>query len=51
MIKIHRILAGTTLLFGFMMIVWAKGRPDATTDAGQYRFGKGCATSIHLRQW
>ena len=29
MIKIHRILAGTTLLvvFGFMMIVWAKGRP------------------------
>ena len=29
MIKMHRILAGTTLLvvFGFMMIVWAKGRP------------------------
>ena len=46
MIKIHRILAVTTLLvvFGFMMIVWAKGGPHATTDARQYRFGKGCAT-------
>lgn len=29
MIKFHRIFAGTTVLvvFGFMMIVWAKGRP------------------------
>ena len=29
MIKFHRIFAGTTLLvvFGFLMIVWAKGRP------------------------
>lgn len=29
MIKIHRIITGTTLLavFGFMMIVWAHGRP------------------------
>ena len=36
MIKIRRILAGTTLLvvFGFMMIVWAKGRPaQALTNA------------------
>ena len=30
MIKIHRIITGTTLLtvFGFMMIVWAHGRPE-----------------------
>jgi hypothetical protein len=29
MIKVHRIITGTTLLavFGFMMIVWANGRP------------------------
>ena len=30
MIKFHRIITGTTLLavFGFMMIVWAHGRPE-----------------------
>jgi hypothetical protein len=29
-IKVHRIITGTTLLavFGFMMIVWAHGRPE-----------------------
>ena len=33
MSKIHRIIAGTTLLavFGFMMIVWAYGRPAPAT--------------------
>ena len=31
MIKVHRIITGTTLLavFGFMMIVWAHGRPES----------------------
>ena len=37
MIKVHRIITGTTLLavFGFMMIVWAHGRPaPPPTQAG-----------------
>jgi hypothetical protein len=39
--KIHRIITGTTLLmavFGFVIVVWASGRPTDSVRAVQLRF-------------
>lgn len=54
MFKIHRILAGTTLLvvFGFMMIVWANGRPASQrTHAVQLRFTFATGDSANVTQF
>ena len=55
MIKVHRIVIGTTV-FGLMMIVWAYGRPlPAVTQAGtdsvravqlRITFGSGDAANV-----
>ena len=60
MIKVHRIITGTTLLavFGFVMIVWAYGRPAspltlANTDsvrAMQLRFTFASGDSANVTQ-
>lgn len=60
MIKVHRIITGTTLLavFGFMMIVWAYGRPapspnSVSTDtvrAVQLRFTFASGDSANVIQ-
>ena len=54
MFKIHRILAGTTLLvvFGFMMIVWANGRPaPQPRHAVQLRFTFANGDSANVTQF
>ena len=54
MIKLHRIFAGTTLLvvFGFMMIVWANGRPaPQRTHAVQLRFTFANGDSANVTQF
>lgn len=54
MIKIQRILAGTTLLvvFGFMMIVWAGNRPaPQRTHALQLRFTFASGDSANVTQF
>ncbi len=54
MFKIHRILAGTTLLvvLGFMMIVWANGRPvPQRTHAVQLRFTFASGDSANVTQF
>ena len=61
MIKVHRIITGTTLLtvFGFMMIVWAHGRPgppltQASTDsvrAVKLRFTFASGDSANVTQF
>ena len=54
MFKIHRILAGTTLLvvFGFMMIVWANGRPaPQRTHAVQLRFTFATGDSANVTEF
>ena len=53
MIKIQRILAGSTLLvvFGFMMIVWAGNRPALQrTHALQLRFTFASGDSANVTQ-
>src|SRR6476661_2944889 len=56
MIKMHRILAGTTLLvvFGFMMIVWANNRPAPQLTHGklvQLRFTFANGDSANVTQF
>ena len=60
MIKVHRIITGTTLLAvcGFMMIVWAQGGPEATptqaatnsVKAVQLRFTFASGDSANVTQ-
>jgi len=51
--KVHRIITGTTLLlavFGFVIVVWASGRPTNSVRAVQLRFTFASGDSANVTE-